>query len=377
MQKEYTLLWLFIVPFLFQSFSQERIELTDQKIKIRAGGTEELYFGFEAGDQISFSFLVLNGKPLKEIEITALPNNTKFADFKTSSTTKTISVSERNVYRFKFKNGSLTPRICNVHIERIPLNEKTVNFNTNVVWKTIYDTTFIPYKEDSLVGYDTLIYPETVKELDTTIYVEQIFMDRSEKVHSYYNSNSSYTYIAVNLPANKIESYRKEKTISWAYWIGVGDESRQAYAKNVKALGQLASGVATFYTTPLGGLAVGAIAELITPSRGEDVYYIFMPTFEDAQNFINRNSCMQWNKGKGIASYAKYTNRLNNRFFIGLHNDNNTVGIDVNIKVSVIREIKTYKDVTYDRELITPKFVELDKVKTKIKSNKVRICADQ
>lgn len=361
----------------FYCFSQSSIELTDQTVKVGAGGTEELFLGFEKGDKISFSFRELKGKVIKEIEITALPENVKFSDSKTSSTTKVINVSERGVYRFRFKNGSLSPRICKVHIERIPLNEENRNFNSQVIWKTVYDTTFIPYKEDSLIGYDTLFFQKTVKELDTTTYREDIVMDRNERVHSYLNPNSSYTSVRVNLPRNKIEKYRKEKTTSWAYWIGVGDESSQVYARNVKAIGEVAQGVVSFYTTPLGGLAVGAVTDLMIPIQGEDVYYAFISNSEECQKFLSGNSFLQWNKGKGVASYGAYSTHLNDSFFIGLNNDNNTLGIDVNIKISVIREIKTFKDVTYDEMSVTPKYTSIDKVKIDVKSRKIRVCAVQ
>jgi hypothetical protein len=65
-------------------FGQENnILITQTTVKIGGLGTEELYFGFEEGDQIIFNFEVVKGKDLKEVEIFEYPNSSIFMDYKT------------------------------------------------------------------------------------------------------------------------------------------------------------------------------------------------------------------------------------------------------------------------------------------------------
>jgi len=357
------------------SFAQlQPVNVAELTIKVGGMKTEELYYGFAEGDQIVFTFEEVKGKTIKEIEIIELPSNSKFMDYKSNSVIdKKIKVNKKAVYKFIFKNSAMSGRICRVKIQRIPKTEDLSNFNTDWKWKTLYDTTYVPYTEDSLVGYDTLNYKEKVKELIKTEKVDDMILDKNQRVHSYYNENSSYTYIRVDLPKNRIEPYRTEKIIAWAYWIGVGEEASQAYAENIKSVGKFATGLASTFGTPLAGVAVGAVTQLITPKSGEDVQYAFIADFQNVQAFLNRQPYYQFDKGKGIAAYGKNSNRLQGTFYIGLHNDNNVTGIDVNIKIVVIKEIKTYEDKEYDRQKITPRYVTLHKKRMVVKTTKIRV----
>lgn len=354
------------------------VEVADLTLKVGGLSTEELYYGFAEGDEIIFSFEEVKGKELKEIEITELPSNSKFMDFKTKLISgKRIKVRKTSVYKFSFRNTAVSGRICKVKIERVPASEELAHFITDWEWKTVLDTTWVPYTQDSLVGYDTLRYKETVKELKSKETVDDLIMDKSQRVHSYYNANSSKTYLKIDLPTFKKEKYYEEEIIAWAYWIGVGEEANEAYQKNVEAMGQLASGVASTFGTPLAGIAVGAITELFTPSMGEDVAYWFVNDFAYVQAFLAGQEFYLFDQGKGVVAYGKNTNQLAGTFFILLKNDNEVTGIDVNVKVDVIKEIRTYHDVEYDREKVTPRYVTLNKSRMEVSESEVRMNVEQ
>lgn len=370
----FTLISLNISQFSFAQIGA--VDVADLTIKINATGEEELFYGFAAGDQIVFSFEELKGKSLKEIEIIELPNNSKYMDFKTDKVEKKIiRVNQDAIYQFKFNNSAISGRICKVHIQRIPKDEGAISFNTNWDWKTLYDTIYTPYTEDSLVGYDTLNYKEIVKELIRTENVDEMILDKTQRVHSYWNDNSSYTYLRVDIPQNKIEAYREERIVSWAYWVGVGEEASEAYAQNVKSMGEVASGVASVYGTPLAGIAVGALTDLLIPKNGEDVKYAFISNFQNVQAFLAGQPYYQFDQGKGVAAYGKNSTRLSGTFYIGLYNDNKTTGIDANIKIVVIKEIKTYQDIEYDRQRVTPKYLKLNKIRTVVKTRQIKVNA--
>lgn len=354
------------------------IDVAELTLKIDGNKTEELFYGFAEGDQIIFNFEELKGKELKELEIIELPNSSKFMDYKTSKIIdKKINVQKKSVYQFKFTTAAMAGRICKVKIQRIPKSEQFVNFNTDWKMKTLYDTTYVPYTQDSIVGYDTLRYKEKVKELVKTEQKEELIFDKPQRVNSSTNANGPKSWLFFSLPKNENTTYKTTEVISWAYWVGVGDEANQAWKKNMTTVGNLAKGAATVFTSPLGALAVGAVADLMIPTMGEDVSY----SISDAANkdlFMANLQYTVYDKGKGVAGYRKFTdkNLLQGTYFVCLYNDNDFQGIDATVKVIAIVETKLYEDKEYDRMKITPKYVTLNKRRMVVNTTQIRINAD-
>jgi len=341
------------------AFGQQVIEVTDQTIRLGGNKEEELYYGFAEGDKILFSFEEASNKELKEVEIVEYPNNSRFSDYKTKKIeSKTITVNKTGVYIFRFKNSAISGRVCKIKIQRIPANESTNNFNTTVTWETRQETTYNNYTKDVIVGYDTTYIQKTVKELVKTELSEDMIMDKNERVHSINNLDyKNYKTIQVTLPQNEISTYKTKKIISWAYWIGVGKESSEAWAKNVKTVSNVASGALTIMGGgPLAGIAVGAVTNLAMPTTGEDVAYWFIPDYQNAQLFLANQAFNQFDKGKGVAAFGKNSNRTQGVFYIGLLNDNQFQGIDANVKISVIWETNYYEDKQYTEMKVTPRY---------------------
>ncbi|WP_298347760.1 hypothetical protein [uncultured Dokdonia sp.] len=354
--------------------SQKPILVTESTISLNLDETEELFFSFAEGDIIEFDFEMVKGKHIKEVEVYEMPNNKIFADFKVQKISKKqIHIRNKGLYKFKFYSSSLTKRVGKIKIFRIPADESTKKFNTNWKWKTIRDTIYTPYTIDSITGYKKIQYKEKVRELVKTENIEDILFNKSQRVHSYYNDNRSSTYLRVDLPNPMVSDLKEERLIAWAYWIGVGQEAQQAYKENARAVGELANGVSAIYGTPLAGLAVGTVSELLIPKTGEDVFYTFLPDYENAEKFINGLEYLQNDTGKGIAAYGKNSNITQGTFYIGLHNDNQIQGIDVDVKVVSIKEVKTFEIVEYDREREEPITVTLNKTRMDVKETKIRV----
>ncbi|MGB3343095.1 MAG: hypothetical protein WBA61_04220 [Aequorivita sp.] len=369
-------LLLALTVIIFQnSFASEiPILITETTISLNANSAEELFFSFAEGDIIEFDFEMVRGKNIKEFEIYELPNNKVFSEFKAEGfSKKQIQVRNKGVYKFRFYSSSMTKRVCKIKILRIPANESTKNFNTNWKWQTVRDTTYTPYTVDSISGYKKIKYKEKVKELVKTENVEDILFNKSQRVHSQTNQNSSSTYLKVDLPNAVVSGLREEKVIAWAYWIGVGQEAQQSYQENAKSVGQLANGLASLYGTPLGGLAVGAITDLLIPKTGEAVFYTFINDFKNLEAFLYGQPYYAFDAGKGIAAYGKNSNITQGTFFIGLRNDNQFLGIDVDVKVVAVKEVKTFEVVEYDREREEPITVTLNKTRMDINETKIRV----
>ena len=369
---------LIILTYFFSTyllFSNEPILVTETTIVLNFNESKELFFSFAEGDEIIFDMKMIRGKHIKEIEILEMPTNSLLTEFKSKRIdNKRVKIRNKGIYKFKFFSSSLTRRICKIVIKRIPKNESGKTFNTNWKWETIRDTVYTPYQVDSIIGYQTIKYKETIRELKSTIIKELMLFEKSQKVHSFYNNNKSKTYLKVDLPILNNSEFREENLIAWSYWIGVGQEGQDAYRKNLESVSKLVSKAATkYYQTPLAGIAVGTISKLILPQTGEDVQYYFIPDYPNVQKFYNDLQFLQFDMGKGRAAYGRNDKLKNGTFYIGLSNDNKLLGIEVDVKVLVLKEIKNYENITYDREKQEPQFVTLNKIKMNINETKTRV----
>ena len=103
-------------------------------------------------------------------------------------------------------------------------------------------------------------------------------------------------------------------------------------------------------------MAIGAVSSLALPSMGDDVSYWLLPDDSNAQLFQSGKTFHQFDQGKGIAAYGKNTDRLQGTFYVALLNDNYVQGIDVDVKISVIRETKFYETRPTREPVLTPRY---------------------
>jgi len=298
----------------YNLFGQTPIDVAESTLKVSGFGEEIFYYGFSEGDQLVFNFREVNGKELKELEIIELPTSSKFMDYKTKKIeNKIINIQNTGVYKFRFANSSMSGRICKFKIQRIPSVNGIVNFNTNVFWRTVFDTTYSIVEEKYLVKSDTNITNLT---------------DQVAKVHSATNANGNRTLIDIQLPQN---------TIAWSYYVGVDQEGKKAYDEAnqqfLSSASSLASSIPGYGS--MAALALGATTYFTKSNTGENVNFWFM----DAQNanaFNQGASHYYYKQGNVISDYGKMTVPLTGTLYLGLFNDNAIQGIDVMVKVTAV-----------------------------------------
>lgn len=327
--KQLTILFLFILTSFF-SFSQDTIDVVEKNIKIGGLSRETEYYGFAEGDKVIFNLTVENRKDLKEITISEYPNSVKFADHTTDKVqNKVLNISRNGVYVFEYYNSNISGRTINIKIQRVPKSESTKFFNTNIKWVNKVDTTYTAKENTYLVSSDTSI----VDVIDSKV-----------RVHSQLNmDNPNKTIVDFTIPAN---------TIKWTYWIGVGNEGQQAFQQDQANFSRSGTKVIGSIN-PLAGLAFGLIT-LTHANVGENVKYYFMPTWEDVQKFKAGQTFMQFKNGNVVTDFGlmNYATKKNEKYYIGLENDNVMQGIDVNVKIlavvvdnkynTVIEKVPTY-----------------------------------
>jgi hypothetical protein len=345
------------------------VDVAELTIKVGGISYEELFYGFAEGDQIVFTFEEVNGKELKEIEILEYPNHSKFMDYKsTKIEKKIIKVTQKAVFQFKFTNSALSGRICKVKIQRIPISESLIKFNTNWKWKTLYDTTYVAYTEDSLTGYEKVQVPYTKKEL---VKADTISVDKEtlQRAHTNFNPDGDRSYVSFTHPANVRTEFLTKEVISWAYYIGTDGKTPQI--ASVLNLAQKAVSI----LNPVAGLAMGAVS-LVTSTAGTNINYYLMRDISNVNLFMADGQPSYIEKGDAsIAAHRFIDQMLQGTIYIGLDNDH-TYPVDVLVKFSSIQVTKTYENKQYIREDQKATYAKLNKKRMVVTSTKIMINED-
>jgi len=388
----FTLLGILTIMFSYAQI--QPVDVSELTIKVGGMKTVELYYGFAEGDQIVFNFEEVKGKTMKEIEIIELPSNSKFMDYKSSSISdKKIKVNKKSVYKFVFKNSTMSGRICKVKIQRIPKNKDLISFNTDWEWKTLYDTTYVPYTEDSIVGYDTTYVPYTKKEL---VRIDTIY----DEIQS--SENKIWVYSGGNLKAcfGKSASCTKQmiplkynpNTEVLLIWVGVGQETRNAYNSLSKGLAKVAVKGGTAFLSSGSSVLVSSLSNNIIDNQinnlptSKNVLDIFLTNSQSATQWYNAyNTSIYDYAFKGLA----YKDRVNlkmtlkkelgqispNTMTLCLKNNSKAVGVEAYVNVVAVRYNKIFEDKKYKKEKITARKITLNKKRMVVKTRKIRINA--
>jgi hypothetical protein len=265
-----------------------------------------------------------------------------------------------------------------VKIQRIPASKQTENFNTAVKWVIKQDTTWNSLTKDVVTGYDTLSVQKTRKVVASEKKYEEVVIDKSQRVDSKATLGQSKASVAFTLPMNFIAKDETKKVIAWAYWVGVGEESNEFWKQNRKIIVGAVQGATTMFTSPLGGIAAGAITNLVLPTNGEDVEYALVNE-QNNKLFFQDKTYKTLDAGKGVAAYKRFidANMLQGKFYMALTNDNYVQPIDVNVKISAIIEHIKYKDEKYMDKVITPRYEKKIVKEPKIISSTIPVPFDQ
>ena len=312
-KKYFLSLMLYGFLFVAASYGQNPIDVAESSIKVGIKGEEMIYFGFAEGDKLIFSFEEANGKEMKEVEIVEMPSSSKFLDFKTSKIeNKTINVARTGIYKFRFANSALLPRVCKYKIQRIPASAATQNFNTTVYFDEYNDTTYTNEVETFIDRSDTVI---------------NNFQDRTIKVNPLTAPGSSKVTFNFMLPEN---------TVSWSYYVCADKGGQQVYQEANKSLTANSPSVIEKFPKygPLAAVALDAPSYLTRIDTGQHINYWIVEN-ENAELFKNGEQFRFVKKGRGINDFSRMEPG-DRSFFFCLHNDYKDAQVTVMIKITAV-----------------------------------------
>jgi hypothetical protein len=320
----------------FTCLAQTPIDVVENTLKVSAWGEEVFYYGFAEGDQVIFNFNEMKGRDLKEIEIIEWPSTSKFMEYKTSKIqNKIFSIPRTGTYKFRFKNSSISGRVCKFKIQRVPANQSTKNFNTNVYWHTLYDTSIVPTQERFLIKSDTTV---------------QTIVDQFAKVppKNTINGITNKAIVDFTLP---------ETTVSWSYYIGTGYEGRNEYLNaREKFINTSVAAVAKIPTYgPIGALALDGTNYFTKAPGLENVKYSFIRDLANVQAFQADRIFYNYKQGDVVNDAAQMKTPANGKIYIGLLNDNPTSPIDVMVKISAVVLNQQWDTRTVNKTIINPR----------------------
>jgi hypothetical protein len=299
--------------FSFATNGQKPIDVAESSLRVGIKAEEEVYFGFAEGDQLIFSFEEASGKEMKEVEIIEMPGTSKFMEYKTSKIdNKTINVTRTGIYKFRFANSAIIPRVCKYKIQRIPAGAATLNFNTTVYFDEYNDTTYTNEVETFVDRSDTVI---------------NNFQDRTIKVNPLTAPGSSKVTFNFLLPEN---------TVAWSYYVSADIRGQQVYqeaSKNISS--NLPSVIEKFPKYgPLAAVALDKQSYLSKIDTGQHINYWIVEN-ENADLFKNGDQFRFIKKGRGINEYSRMEPG-DRAYYFCLHNDYKDAPVTVTVKITAI-----------------------------------------
>jgi hypothetical protein len=313
-------LTLFIISFLplFGLFGQTPLTVADNDIEVPPDSVSEFYYGFAEGDQLVFNFHVEKGKELKEIEISEYPSDSKFiAKNSKKIENKVLQIPKTAVYKFRFVNEGKSTALCSVKILRIPGSDATKDFDPQVYWKTLYDTSWTAESEDPSEKPDTVI---------------KTLLDQLVHVYPSVSTMSNREEISFFIPAS---------AVSCSFYIDVDTTGKEALTKTGQDLYKketpfwIPNGADT--STKAKALNSGAQA---TGMHGRDSVVYYITNDANANLFRNGQTPAYLKTGKVVNYSEQMASPGQGEYNVCLLNDNNFDKINVTVKVLAMVEVR-------------------------------------
>jgi len=317
------LLYGFLSTFSIISSAQDPVVVVEKSIKIGGTSPATEYYGFAKGDKLVFNLSLEKGE-IKDVSITEYPGTVKFSDHSVEKIeNKVILIPHDGVYKFDYYNSNLLPRNVNIKIQRIPKDESTRAFNTNIIWVDKIDTVALTQQETFVIAPDTSFEEVINTKVQVPSNANQDFSNR--------------TVFDFVLPAS---------TLKWVYWIGTGAEGQSVFEKDGKQFSEKVP-KPMLSSNPMSGLPLG-LSSLSQLKEGNMIHYYFISTGEETQKFSKNLAFKFFKQGESPVDFAlmNYANKNPQKYFVALRNDNPTQNLEVSIKILAMIVTSKYKAVT-------------------------------
>ncbi|MBU2920684.1 hypothetical protein KO504_04985 [Winogradskyella psychrotolerans] len=292
------------------------INVADLNFRIAPMSTHQMAYGFAEGDKIIINYSEERGKKLKNFEIIEYKASKVYSDFNVITINqKEVVIKRTGIYIFKFENTSLARRICNFKIDRIPVSEDLISFNTTVKERTLTDTTYTIRQEE-------YVKSESYKVKEVT-----------KNQHFYVNSGSNAMFKGgksrVTLPF-----VLPQNTVKWYYTVSSFRDNDLIESTNEQI--NLVSDLSSLVDST-GSLGF-AIDQLATPP-GADYCDVYLLDHSNNSLFLNKDAFKHYPIGTReniIAANVEITSEFTQQMYLGIKNPDSMHGINVLVSIAAI-----------------------------------------
>jgi hypothetical protein len=330
-------------------------------------------YAFEKGDKIIISATVEKDKDINEVKF-EVNGNILFSSTKVSSfENKEFIMPETNFLNLNFWGPNMGSRDFELKIERIPASPEGKFFNTAIQEYKSYDTTYVTYEIDSVIGYEEIRTPKTFRVIEDCEY--QGIQMKAEKFKIYGGKTNSLMVIK---PEAKIITDTADLEFL-GYHILITSAAGADAMWNAIGIGVDVASLAMNFVLPPGagvaaGLGLKTAFEMIGPQEGgEPVYYAVMNNEDDAKKFKNSDYKVQATAKAfefGLATNYSGNWWAMDTLVVGLKNLNVAVEIEVSVVISAVYQKTLYKTISQDIVTIRPKTVKVPRTREVITNNK-------
>ncbi|NML23826.1 hypothetical protein HHL16_23295 [Pseudoflavitalea sp. G-6-1-2] len=287
----------------------------------------KMYYGFAEGDELILDFSTENKKGTQAIEITEFESRSVVysnSGFQTLNGIR-IKVPKTAVYKFEFATNHIFDRQAKVIIKRIPASDVTKNFNCNVTWKTVVDTTFTFVEEQRKVSssYETVTLQAPIDQ----------FVNSGSNAD--FKGGKSRILCKVTLPPN---------TVEWYYSF--------AASRNKNDIAKIRSGMKLFSEIAgiidrTGFLSLGLNALTQPPGADYCHVYLLKPQYiqaflaKDDSNWMYMAEGTKENLKSGLVRVKNCCTQ--NVYYLGFKNPDYTVGVSIMYEIVAVVEKPEYE----------------------------------
>ncbi len=321
--------------------SRKKILLYEGNIKLTKCAPVTKYYRFEKGDKVHLSFKKKKGNKIESFRIFSYPNNELYSQNEiTDNFQQVFEVPKRGVYGIELIGGSCISRkkLVRLKIERTPLDDST-NFNTEVVFKTQWDTSYYTVLEPVLIRTDSAIIQLT----DENVKISS---------HNALNGNRNRAVVSIELPSN---------LVNCSFYIGVGQNGSAAYDKTISD--QLTA-TALSMVNPWYALMVYGLNRFLSVNAGDNVRFWVTNFPLAAQNFMSNgavpNDIFLISYGDVLNATKSFTKPKSGKISFLLLNDNIIDPIYVRIVVSALTAKEVFENQEINKVKITSREIPIE-----------------
>lgn len=351
----------------FSQITDEYSVLALRDLSIGRNETVHLKYGLMEGDNIRIFLETERNAEIGGIRISQNGNNLFNQQDVNPENIIEITIPETGIVNFYFEGRRRGPDIS-LRMMRLNRSPEAKFFNTALQEYKHYDTTYLEYEIDSVIGYEEIREPIEFRIIADVDYTSEKMVARKINL-----KGGRKNHVMITKPAQKKSTDEKDMELV-GYQILITSEAGAQKMWEAIGMGVDIGVLALNVFMPGGGAAAGIgvdmMFSMIAPQvGGEPVYYVIMNSLENLNKFLDRDqNPMAFEDGLATGYSGNWAPM--DTIIVGLQNINTLVEIDVSVAIFAIYQTTFWQTITQDKITVRPKTVKVPRYQQIITNTK-------